>query len=373
MAATTTITQTESVSDSSFGYAPSDTSASAYDPIVDGPIIDGPPPSVVFDPARHLAVDNNIKTFMWEDLGYAKDHGITPIAVCQPFQLFTEEAVQIMRAEIFRKEVMEKYRVSSTIAAMQVRGYVNKCAPFISAAWKHPKTMEILSKVAGIDLAIRIDHEIGHLNFSVKSNDMSANDHVDIASGHYKKEREVVGWHYDSYPFSTVTMLSDSTNMDGGETVLQLGDGTMLKLNRAKLGQCIVLQGRYALHKGLTASAGMERISMVTSLWPASPHTPDESFLTNIRTVSNNEELYVQFAEYRFGLLEERFRAQVEDIKKKRANDSKLDPAALKEFIAIQIAHLNGTAAALLEEEKVERGLVHEALVTEPVAVALAI
>jgi hypothetical protein len=117
----------------------------------------------------------------------------------------------------------------------------------------------------------------------------------------------------------------------------------------------------------------MERISMVTSLWPASPHTPDESFLTNIRTVSNNEELYVQFAEYRFGLLEERFRAQVEDIKKKRANDSKLDPAALKEFIAIQIAHLNGTAAALLEEEKVERGLVHEALVTEPVAVALAV
>ncbi|KAM5458640.1 hypothetical protein McanMca71_006979 [Microsporum canis] len=56
---------------------------------------------------------------------------------------------------------MEKYRVSSTIAAMQVRGH---------------------------DLSIKVDHEIGHVNFAVKTD----------AATEYNAEKEVVGWqHYN--------------------------------------------------------------------------------------------------------------------------------------------------------------------------------
>lgn len=351
----------------SYGYGPDETATGVHEPIIDGPVADGPAPNIEFDPEIHLAFDGKIESFTWEQLGYPIDHGISPVAVCQPFQLFTNEAINIMRAEILRKEVLEKYRVSSTIAAMQVRGYVEECAPFIYTAWKHPKTLEILSQVAGIDVAIRMDHEIGHVNFSVKPETKAVKANAEAATGHYKKEREVVGWHRDSYPFSTVTMLSDCTNIEGGETVLQLGNGKMHKLRRAQMGQCVVLQGRYVLHKGLTASAGKERMSMVTSLWPASPMARDESFLTNIRTVSNNDELYVQFAAYQLELLEERFHAQSQEIKKKRGSEKKLDTSALKKFITTQIEHLHGMAAALLEYGEIERGIVYESLQTEPI------
>ncbi|KAM5435483.1 hypothetical protein MaudCBS49596_004398 [Microsporum audouinii] len=66
-----------------------------------------------------------------------------------------------MRTEILQHDVMEKYRVSSTIAAMQVRGH---------------------------DLSIKVDHEIGHVNFAVKTD----------AATEYNAEKEVVGWqHYN--------------------------------------------------------------------------------------------------------------------------------------------------------------------------------
>lgn len=61
-----------------------------------------------------------------EELGYSKDRGVSPIAVSQPFQLFTEEAVHEMRREIFKPEVLENCKYSSNIAACQLRGYAPK-------------------------------------------------------------------------------------------------------------------------------------------------------------------------------------------------------------------------------------------------------
>ncbi|KAI0834690.1 hypothetical protein F5Y06DRAFT_306580 [Hypoxylon sp. FL0890] len=342
-------------------------SMKTLEPIIDGPRPSDKPPRVDFDPEKHLQFEPPSSVLTWEDLGYPKDHGISPIAVCQPFRLFSDDAIQQMRAEIFQQEVMENYRASSTIAAMQVRGYAEKHAPFIYAAWKHPKTLELLSKVAGIDLSIKVDHEIGHLNFAVKPDDKPPEANPEIPTAQYSKEREVVGWHYDSYPYSCVTMLSDGTNMVGGETVMQLKNGQVLKLDKPKLGYAVVLQGRYVLHKGLTASGGKERISMVTSLWPRSPFVKDETFLTNIRTVSNNDELYIQFAEYRLEMLEERTRAQLKKIRDARLAGGRISTTALKHFIAEQQQHLTVTDAALLEEEKVERGIVKEIIVNEPI------
>ncbi|CEJ92602.1 hypothetical protein VHEMI08243 [[Torrubiella] hemipterigena] len=343
-----------------------------YEPIIDRRRPSGKVPSAKFDPERHLAFEEPVSTLTWQDLGYPKDHGVSPIAVAQPFRLFTDEAIQYMRNEILQVEVMEKFRVSSTIAAMQVRGYVETHAPFIYAAWKHPKTLEILSQVMGIDLSIKVDHEIGHVNFAVKSEALETD--IDIQTGDsrypgadattgtkYDAEKEVVGWHYDSYPFSCVTMLSDSTNMVGGETAVQLGDSKgILKLAQPRLGYATLLQGRYVLHKGLTAGPGRERLSMVTSLWPRSAFVRDESFLTNIRTVSNNSQLYVQFAEYRLAMLEERTRAQLENIKRCRDKGDQIDMTALKTFIADQQEHLRITDLALLEENMIERGIVKE-------------
>ena len=44
-------------------------------------------------------------------------------------------------------------------------------APFVYEAWRDPKTLEILSEVAGVDLVPVMDYEIGHVNLTEKTDD----------------------------------------------------------------------------------------------------------------------------------------------------------------------------------------------------------
>ena len=46
----------------------------------------------------------------------------------------------------------------------------------------------------------------------------------------WEDDMPVVGWHRDSYPFVCVLMLSDCTNMVGGETALRTGTGEVIKV-----------------------------------------------------------------------------------------------------------------------------------------------
>jgi hypothetical protein len=48
--------------------------------------------------------------------------GISPIATSEPFQLFSQEAVQQCRAEIFSEPVLDKYQFSSTFTKNMIRG-----------------------------------------------------------------------------------------------------------------------------------------------------------------------------------------------------------------------------------------------------------
>ena len=116
-------------------------------------------------------------------------------------------------------------------------------APFIYDAWNNPVTLSIISKIAQVDLVPAMDFEIGHVNFSVKSEEQTRKeidtirnqerffaDDEGIAGCPWEDDKPVVGWHTDSYPFVCVLMLSDCTNMVGGETALQSGGGEVLKV-----------------------------------------------------------------------------------------------------------------------------------------------
>ena len=54
-----------------------------------------------FDANSHLAYKSPAPVLMMEDIGYAKDSGVSPVAVSQPFQLFSPEAIQKFREEVF--------------------------------------------------------------------------------------------------------------------------------------------------------------------------------------------------------------------------------------------------------------------------------
>jgi len=61
-----------------------------------------------------------------KDIGYREDTGVSPVAVSQPFRLFSQEAVERFREEVLSDEVRAKYSYKSNLAPLQVRGYAPK-------------------------------------------------------------------------------------------------------------------------------------------------------------------------------------------------------------------------------------------------------
>ena len=116
-------------------------------------------------------------------------------------------------------------------------------APFVYDTWKNSETLAIVSKIAGIDLVPEMDFEIAHIDLSMKSEEQKQ---VELAASSLERElteadegiagcpweedKPIVDWHTDSYPFVCVTMLSDCTDMIGGETALKTGDGDIMKV-----------------------------------------------------------------------------------------------------------------------------------------------
>lgn len=130
-------------------------------------------------------------------------------------------------------------------------------------AFYHPKTLEIISRIAGVELIPAMNYEIGHVNILVKS---AKRAHEEVAAfererkGHaddegiggcpWDDDKPIVGWHNDSYPFVCVTMLSDCTNMIGGETALRTANGDVLKVRGPDM-VCIE-HCQHAIDTGLT-------------------------------------------------------------------------------------------------------------------------
>ena len=85
-----------------------------------------PPSTDDFDPRKHIDFTPPANILTMSDLKLPEGTGVSPFAVSDPFQLFTPEAVQRMRAEIFRKEVLKNCKYSSNLAQCQLRGYAAK-------------------------------------------------------------------------------------------------------------------------------------------------------------------------------------------------------------------------------------------------------
>ncbi|KAH8602736.1 hypothetical protein B0O99DRAFT_499353 [Bisporella sp. PMI_857] len=287
-----------------------------------------------------------------EDIGLPASNGVSPVAVSEPFRLFSEDAVNIMRGEIFSKEVQENYSYTSDIAPKQLRGYAPKHGKFIFEAWKHPETLAIMSKVAGVDLVPVMDYEIGHINMSTPSEPKQYNSDTAISED---DDEAIVGWHRDSYPFVCVLMMSDTTGMIGGETALRTGTGEIKKVRGPSKGCAVVLQGRYIDHQALKVFGGQERITMVTSFRPRCPRTRDDTVLTTVRPISNLSDLYGQTIEYQLENSEARIRDMLRNVRDAMKAGS-TDVLSIKSFLDFEINTLRKLNNELVEEHLVPKG-----------------
>jgi hypothetical protein len=211
-----------------------------------------------------------------------------------------------------------------------------------------------------------MNYEIGHINFSVKSTEETRAERAEIESQKriheddegiagcpWEDDKPVVGWHTDSYPFVCVLMLSDCTDMVGGETALRTGTGEILKVRGPQMGCAVVLQGRYIAHQALRALGAKERITSVTSFRPKCASLRDDSVLTTVRPVSDLSELYYDFSEYRLEIMEERIRTQIKRLRTRRRAGKKYETKNIKAFLEEQIAFLNHTDHEIVLEENV--------------------
>ena len=99
-------------------------------------------------------------------------------------------------------------------------------APFIYDAWRSEELLVKVSEVAGIDLVPALDWDIGNINVAANSK----NENVVLDENATGPEVSTVAWHYDSFPFVCVVMLSDCTGMIGGETAVKTPNGDIMKV-----------------------------------------------------------------------------------------------------------------------------------------------
>ncbi|CAL3964284.1 hypothetical protein PZA11_001679 [Diplocarpon coronariae] len=301
----------------------------------------------LFNPAQHLAFEEPKHIHTMEELGFSASKGVSPVAVSDPFPLFSQEAISVMRSEVLDPEVQEKYSYASDIAPRQIRGYAPKYGKFIFEAWKHPDTLAIISKIAGVDLVPVMDYEIGHVNLS-KPGDRE--DHHGA-----EDDGAIVGWHRDSYPFVCVLMMSDTTNMVGGETALRTGTGEIRKVRGPSMGSGVILQGRYIDHQALSAFGGQERITMVTSFRPRSPRIRDDTVLNTVRPISNLSDLYGQTVEYNLENAESRIRQMLKNVRDSMKAGA-TDVHSIKSFLEFEIKTLTHLNMEIIDESLVRKG-----------------
>ena len=79
-----------------------------------------------FDPLKHLTFKRPSEVYTMKDIGLSEQTGISPIAVSEPFPLFTPEAILRMREEVLSPEVMKNCQYSHHLAQCQLRGFAAK-------------------------------------------------------------------------------------------------------------------------------------------------------------------------------------------------------------------------------------------------------
>lgn len=85
----------------------------------------------------------------------------------------------------------------------------------------------MVSSVAGIEVTHAFDYEIANINISI-------NNQTTVISPSGKAQSEeptsAFAWHFDSFPFVCVTMISDCSEMVGGETAIRTPSGDVRKI-----------------------------------------------------------------------------------------------------------------------------------------------
>ena len=158
-------------------------------------------------------------------------------------------------------------------------------------------------------------------------------------------------WHKDMVPVVCVLMLSDTSTMDGGETAIKTGDGSILKARGANLGGCVLMQGGYTEHSALRARNAAERVSMVTSYCFADPDADD--CCTTLKSCDPvNDDMPVLwnvFLEYKLTRMRDRCQSAIEKLQQTKGDGMQLTKDDIEPWVKEQISFLKHSSWELCE------------------------
>ncbi|KAK9236680.1 hypothetical protein V1525DRAFT_426882 [Lipomyces kononenkoae] len=321
-----------------------------------------------FDPAIHLAFQSPSKRYSFTELGLPTPQNAPDVCFTEPFQLFSEEGVRMIRRELFRKEFLDNYMRSWSRAPCYISGHVNheNEATFIKEAWHHPATQAAINEAFGAALKpLPREADLGYVNVQLG---------VEGLPGVYKYTEEpskplppseaaaniakseydnipVDAWHRDMTPVVCVLMLSDTSTMEGGETAIKVGDGSIVKARGAKIGGAVIMQGGRTEHAALRATNCLERVSMVTSYSFADPDADDSC--TTLRSVDPvNDDiptLWNVFLEYKLVRLRNRIDKALEKLDKRKQQRQMPTREEVEPWIKEQVTFLKMTSFELFE------------------------
>jgi hypothetical protein len=110
---------------------------------------------------------------------------------------------------------------------------------------------------------------------------------------------------------------------------------------------------------------------MVTSFRPRSPMVRDDTVLNTVRPVSHLPDLYGQVVEYQLENMEARLRGYLKSVRESMRAD-KFDIKAFKEWAAFERQAMDHIDKEIVEEEKVKKGVLADAIHAEREAIAAA-
>jgi hypothetical protein len=240
-------------------------------------IPDGFPPiedEPVFDPARHLALEEPETIVLLTDLGYSKEvvEGCpSPLALTSSFRLLSPEGADCLLG-VARK--LKRHARSIERISRMVRGGVYQ-SRFLRDLCLCPQVTELVSEICVAPVAPHtMPHQLGHLNY----NPDTVGENIDK-------------WHSDTLRIDYVLFVTDPNTFDGGE--FQTFRGTKDEVSELKRlgrplpedridswkapgpGYASLLQGNMVVHRAKALKSPGERITMVNGYVPRDLRYPD--------------------------------------------------------------------------------------------------
>ncbi|KAH7136717.1 hypothetical protein B0J13DRAFT_640158 [Dactylonectria estremocensis] len=274
---------------------------------VQGPAISDPMPTVFdekvdlelpippFDPAIHLNYHPPTARHTFTELGLPVPKGCPDMCYTEPFRLFSEEGVRMIRREVFRRSFLDKYMKTwgeNDYCIIRGHGHVKGDGTFMKQAWNHPVTQATINSAYGHALRLQTGEvAMGYINVQLGENSVGSPYELSempmkprpLAENPNPDEEEILDmWHKDMAPAVLVLMLSDTSTMLGGETVIKMGNGQTIKARGASVGGAVMMTGGYLRHSAVRVQNCGERLSMVNSYDFLDPDADDTA--TSLRS-----------------------------------------------------------------------------------------